>query len=249
MIMTSKKPYKDKEKLKKEIENFLEDNESQIYEHGSKISTYFEIACYNYVVKYYEKYGFEVDVKNLTPKGEFKYMLSPTGYPKNFSYFYIKKTYNYKDPTPYEYEIRHNIRVQAETDKDIFVNPDIIICKRKGKVGKRTDPRYYGGRRDKRFIPNDQLVSFMEAKHYNPFPELVLNFVGLVNELKPSSLEKTKKDRPYHIAPSLMVSGKGNHSVKDIKDSFETRYDVNIFLDLFAKPKKVYKNRGNIVRI
>ncbi|MFW5895353.1 MAG: hypothetical protein ACOCT9_01285 [archaeon] len=247
--MSSKKPFKEKSKLKDEIEDFLKDNQTEIQKHGKRLGTYFEIACYNYVVKYYEKYGFRTNVRNLNDDGEFKYMLNPTGYPKNFSYFHIERTYNYSGNPTYKYEIRHNVRVQAKTDKNIFVNPDIVICNEHRDISKKKDIRYYSGNRDIRFISNKKLVSFMEVKHHNPFPELVINFIGLVNELKPSCMKKNEKSLPYHIAPSLMVSGQGKHIVNDIKQSFEERYDVNLFYGLFTKPSKVYKGRSNIVRI
>jgi hypothetical protein len=70
---------------------------------------------------------------------------------------------------------------------------------------------------------------------------MIVNFIGIVNELMPSLLEKqNRSNRPAHIAPSLMVSGKGGDHTRIIKKSLQTRYRVNIFLGVFSYPAQIY---------
>jgi hypothetical protein len=103
------------------------------------------------------------------------------------------------------------------------------------------------------FIPNESLISFAEAKHYNPSPEMIINFIGIVNELMPSLLENPNThSRPAHIAPSLMVSGKGGgYHTYIIKRSLQSRYSVNIFLGVFSSPAQIYSKyrRGAVITI
>ncbi len=250
--MNHKSPFKDKKLLIWEINNFLEKYGSTLIQHASKISTYFEISCYNYIIKYYENSGFTVQVKNLDEKTRsFKYKLGPLGHPHNFSYFIVSRTYRYrKNPKTFQYEIRHNIPVQSKHDSNIFITPDIVICE--NNIASKKDWRYYRGMRKLYFIPNESLISFAEAKHYNPSPEMIINFIGIVNELMPSLLKKkNKSNRPAHIAPSLIVSGKGGYHTNLIKRSLQNRYSVNIFLGVFSSSAQIYSKyrRSEVITI
>ena len=91
------------------------------------------------------------------------------------------------------------------------------------------------------FIPRDHVITFSEVKHYNPSPEMIFNFIGLVNELTPNLLKPVNqtfpiKKIPKHLSPTLMLSGKGNYHARLIKKSLEKRYTVNIILGLFSWP-------------
>jgi len=82
---------------------------------------------------------------------------------------------------------------------------------------------------------------------------MIFNFIGLVNELTPNLLKPisqtfSHKKIPKHLAPTLMLSGKGNYHARLIKKSLEKRYTVNIILGLFSWPSQVYGRRhiGNL---
>lgn len=67
-----------------------------------------------------------------------------------------------------------------------------------------------------------------------PFPELMINFIGTVHELKPDCLDNHGKHPVCeHIAPSLMMSGTFGKPTKRIQHSFEKRYYINFFDNLF----------------
>ena len=89
------------------------------------------------------------------------------------------------------------------------------------------------------YVNRDNLISFCEAKHLTPFPELIINFIGTVNELKPmclsSSLSANEDD---FIAPSLMMSGALNKPTQRIKEALEARYLINVLDDLFNNEAK-----------
>lgn len=67
-----------------------------------------------------------------------------------------------------------------------------------------------------------------------PFPELMVNFIGTVHELKPDCVDDSE-EHPVseHLAPSLMMSGTFGRSTRRIQKSFENRYYVNFFDNLF----------------
>ncbi|MBK9504392.1 MAG: hypothetical protein IPO03_03315 [Bacteroidetes bacterium] len=77
-------------------------------------------------------------------------------------------------------------------------------------------------------------MTFCEVKQFNPFPELLFNFIGVLNELKMEYMTNHSVKLPTdHIAPSLMISGKPNRQTIRIKESLEGRYCINIIYDLF----------------
>ena len=84
------------------------------------------------------------------------------------------------------------------------------------------------------YIPKESLVSFCEAKHLSPFPELIMSFIGPVHELK---LECVKDDVEHiktdHSASSLMRSGTFGKPTRRIQDSFEKRHFIYFFDHLF----------------
>ena len=197
-------------------------------EHAKRISDYFEMTCYNLVIRYYEKKGYELTVQNLQ-LGKFKFKCSPTGLLKNFSYFKATKVDSIGgEEIVYIY---HNATTQSAFDDRVFTTPDIVVSKT-NKPSETKD--YYTTEKVLSFIPKEALVSFCEAKHLSPFPELMLNFIGTVYELKPECVsEGVEHKESDHIAPSLMMSGTFSKPTLRIQDSLEKRYYVNFFDNLF----------------
>jgi len=63
----------------------------------------------------------------------------------------------------------------------------------------------------------------------------MVNFIGTVHELKPECVDDcTGQSVSDHIAPSLMMSGSLGKPTRRIQSSFEKRYYVNFFDNLFA---------------
>jgi hypothetical protein len=227
-------PFKKVEDFENEINDFLNKNKTFISNQGKRISDYFEMSCYNYIVRFYENQGFTIEVKNLKAK-KFKYKLSPSGYPENFSFFEIRlKTIIEEELKEICFEIHHNLTVQSGHQSDIYLTPDISVINKESIV---SDNNHYLVEKSTKkfcFVENDNLQTFCEVKNFNPFPELLFNFVGLYNELKKEVLDKDEqREFPKHLAPSLMISGKGNLHSEKIKKSLEDRYKINLLYDLF----------------
>jgi len=230
-------PFKKVEEFEEEINLFLRKHKSFLSDQGKRISDYFEMSCYNKLVRYYENQGFEIRIQNLQAN-KFKYKLSPNGYPENFSYFEIcwvidKFAISQKE---YVFEVHHNLTVQSGHQDDIYLTPDIAIINAKSIISDKE--HYLVAKSSKKFcyVRNHDLQTFCEVKNFNPFPELLFNFIGLYNELKLVAINSAAHNQqPSHIAPSLFISGKVNDHTSRIKRSLEERYSINILCDLFER--------------
>lgn len=83
-------PFKAQSDFENELTEFSNKYKVLLADHSKRISDYFEMSCYNFVIRYYEKKGYKLDVQNLQG-GKFKFKCSPTGLLKNFSYFKATK--------------------------------------------------------------------------------------------------------------------------------------------------------------
>lgn len=219
-------PFKAKEEFEKDLKTFANKHKTVMESHATRISDFYEMACYNLVVSYYEGLGYQMEVQNLQSK-RFRYKCSPNGKLANFSYFKANRIT--EDGTIEDvFFIYHNATVQSHYDDNVFTTPDIVISAT-NKSNENLD--YYENKRVMTYIPNEALISFFEAKHLVPFPELMFNFIGTVHELMPQCIDSSQEcNMGDHIAPSLMMSGTFNKATKNIKDAFEKRYAIN-YLD------------------
>lgn len=220
-------PFKSPADFEKDLQDFSRRHRVLLAEHAKRISDYFEMTCYNLVTRYYEKKGYELTVQNLQG-GKFKFKCSPNGLLKNFSYFKATKLADGGEQVVFIY---HNATAQSAFDDRVFTTPDIVVSKTDTPSETKD---YYSTKKALSYIPKQSLVTFCEAKHLSPFPELMVNFIGIVHELKPECIDGNaiQKDSD-DIAPSLMMSGTFGKPTSRIKDSFESRYFVNFFDNLF----------------
>lgn len=249
-MATSRSPFRDNALFEREIADFLGRFRSLFAQQIQRTSAFFEIACYNDLVRYYENIGFTVIPKNIQPRNrQFVYALSASAKPANCSFFLLEKRYATHGTKAFE--LRHNLRIQSSHDPGVFVSPDYVVVN-PGSVESLRDPHYYNGKVDYDYVSAANLQTFAETKHYLPSPELILNFVGLVNELMPSLMVGTAaKSTPKHLGPSLFISGSGNAHHEKIKLSLARRYRINVFLGLFARRSQIYsiRNQGNLIKI
>src|SRR5690606_24687399 len=152
-------------------------------------------------------------------------------------YFEIRRKVTLEDSTKYQsFEIHHNLTIQSGHQQDIYLTPDISVVNTNAII---SDYNHYSVERSAKkfcYVKNADLQTFCEVKNFNPFPELLYNFIGVYNELKAKAIDQDLHNQePLQIAPSLMISGKENEHTKRIKKSLESRYKINIFFDLFER--------------
>jgi hypothetical protein len=219
--------FKDSQEFEKELIDFANKFKMTIVSHSKRISDYFEMSCFNHLIKFYELNEYTLIVENLQ-NNQYRYKCSTSGIQSNFSNFVAQKNF---DGELKEFEIQHNLAVQSSHDKELFTTPDISVIN-KGKVIVVDD--YYDTKRKFSFVENKEFITFCEVKNFTPFPELLFNFIGVVNELQKNIISnEVKESNLTHISPSLMISGKPNKQTLRIKKSLENRYRVNIIYDLF----------------
>ncbi|MDP1726897.1 MAG: hypothetical protein Q8M15_08940 [Bacteroidota bacterium] len=220
-------PFKDQKLLEEEINKFANRFKATVSNQAKRISDYFEMACFNYIVQFYEHNGYTLVIRNLQG-GKYKYKCSPSGVQSNFSNFEASFEVDGKEQI---FEIQHNLAVQSSQDPTIFTSPDISVIK---KDSIKITTEYYDSRQRFCYVNNEDLLSFCEVKQFTPYPELLINFIGVLNELKKEYVVNMGiQNYPLHIAPSLMISGKPNRQANNIKRSLEERYWINIIYDLF----------------
>jgi hypothetical protein len=224
--------FKDASILIKDIESFLKAHSSLFKFQGSRISHFFEMNCYNYVVKFYENNGFSVVPQNLE-QGIFKYKISAVGNPENFSHFLVSKKIKGKQ---YDFEIHHNLSIECAHENDIFYTADISVIK-KDSIERKNPPTYSVKRSCCR---SKNLETFFEVKHLPPFPELLFSFTGI-----PESFltKEPRNNEVKHLAPSLLISGRANFHGEKIKKYIEDRYGFNIIFNLFGTPSVIYSKK------
>lgn len=224
-------PYKKASSLIKDIEKFLTKHSATLKSHGSRISHYFEMGCYNDVVRFYEKNGFTVSSQNL--KGtQFRYKISAHGDPDNFSHFLVSKASGDK---VYVFEVHHNLSIECPHESEIFYTADISVIN-KGSIV-RINPETYAQKRS--CCRGADLQTFFEVKHMAPFPELLFSFVGIPENIL---VKENRNLAVQHLAPSLLMSGRANFHGQKIKNYLESKYDLNIVFNIFGTPSVIYSS-------
>jgi len=203
------RPYRDRDSLVAEIQGFLRTHGARIADDNRRISVYFEILVFHHCVQYYAARGFTVVPRGVAPRGDgertFRHKCGPEGSPDNFSYFRASRATGAADEV---LEVRQNVRTAATYDDTVLYTPDVVVL-REGSIRTVTRLDYRRGERALHFAGNGGLVTFVEAKHMAPFPELIATFVGLAYELCPEYL-RTQVPSGDHLAPALAVSGAPN---------------------------------------
>ena len=65
-------PFKAPSDFEKELTDFSNRYKTILADHAKRISDYFEMSCYNFIIKYYEKKGYVLSVQSLQG-GKFKF--------------------------------------------------------------------------------------------------------------------------------------------------------------------------------
>ncbi|MBN2156658.1 MAG: hypothetical protein JW776_11510 [Candidatus Lokiarchaeota archaeon] len=242
-----KAPFREKDKLIEDIRGFLNMHSALFYDHASRISDYFEMTCYNDIVRYYSDRKFTTIPKQLDKDGNFIYKLTSAGLPENFSYFELCYTTEERN---YEFEVHHNLSCESAHCEMIYYSPDVsVILKDSIKVIAGKSSLYEGGRRFA-YVSASDVQTILEAKNMNPFPELLFSFQGLVIEVMPEVMNYDEKlIRPTHIAPTLALSGRGNIHTNRISNSLCERYAINIVDRLFYVTSGIYSRKYSKNRI
>ena len=193
-----------------------------------QLSAAFEVGSLHALLRYYESQGYTLQPQNLSSDKEYRYLTSPNGNPANFSYVSAQ---GYDG----EFEIRQQVRVQSHVDEWIRFTPDIVVITKDAQIQKQKSKYYAHGKRAFFAVPSSSVVAAHECKSMNPFPELIVSFLGMLvtaHEWYPkgSAAELTKGFG--HLAPTLFVGGTARGMHLKMILAMQACYALNIICGL-----------------
>lgn len=206
---------------------FFKENGTVIRDFGQTVNQAFEAFVFSSAIRWYQRRGWTVTIINPDPASNLvRLKYNTRGKPSGYTYARAEKD-------GIAIQIRHQLRVATHAHSgarfaDVVANicADVAIIKDMDLASMKSDD----------FIPNNDLISFGEAKHMPAFAELVANFIGLVHELRPEFL--TLGQRPYfgpdeesaHLAPFLYVSGHIQRTAQGVIHTIRVRgFNIDVF--------------------
>jgi hypothetical protein len=191
----------------------------------------FEIGCFHAVVNLYGK-SCRIATENLRT-GSYRYLTTPNGNPANFSYVKLEH-----QATGEKFEIRQQVRVRASINREIQFTPDLIVLRAETNIDGGTDNDYAGGKRKYFYVDSENVIAAHECKSTNPFPELLVSFLGMLltahHWLKHSDMRDSIAPDGVHLAPTLFVGGTLNMWHSRMVRALAATYPINIVTGLHA---------------
>jgi hypothetical protein len=201
--------------ISKSLRGFVRSHNAEFQKLTRRQSQLLEVGAFLVAAKHYELAGYEVDLKN--PRGKrMKVKLTTNGHPWNFSRFEIALDSR-------RFEIHTNLPVEdaAQTPGARYV-VDVAVTASGCVPTAPPDPD------EERFValPNEHLVTFIEAKALVVYPMLIAQFIGIVHELQPDFLNDKipgEFDELLHFEPSLVSLGYLHSTCFNIVKGLEAR--------------------------
>lgn len=213
--------------IEKAIESFAKNYSFTYAKKERELSASFEIGCLHSLTDFYEK-GSKLTPKNIID-GKYRYLTTPNGNPANFSY--IEGIARNE-----VFEIRQQVRVRSHLAQDIAFTPDMVVIRNNSEIKGVLDPDYAAGKRQFFFVNSSDVIAAHECKSTNPFPELLVSFIGMLVAAHKWLLSPTDRTRinvlGCHLAPSLFIGGTASGVHKKMVHAMENTMPINIILGL-----------------
>jgi hypothetical protein len=193
-----------------------------------QVSAAFEIACLLTLLRFYKKQKYSLKLENLQDD-DYRYLTTPSGNPANFSYVSL-------DGPDGKYQVRQQVRIESHVDPEIRFTPDIVVLRHDSKIDEATDPDFASGKRKLFSVKSDRVVAAHECKSMNPFPELMVSFIGtLVTAHKwyPDG-KQVCPGRNGHLAPTLFIGGTARAFYIKMITALQSSYRLNIVVGMHA---------------
>ena len=193
-----------------------------------QVSAAFEIACLHSLLRFYEHQGYVLCLENLH-NNEYRYLTTPSGNPANFSYVTL-------DGPDGKFEVRQQVRIQSHVDPEIRFTPDILVLTHQATVDEASDPDFAAGKRKLFSVKSDCVVAAHECKSMNPFPELMVSFIGMLvtaHKWYPRGKPVVRAEKG-HLAPTLFVGGSARAFYNKMIAAMQSSYNLNIVVGMHA---------------
>jgi hypothetical protein len=208
-----------------------------------QLSAAFEIGALHALLRFYRAQGYVVSPQNLTADREYRYLTTPSGNPANYSYVTVAGLDG-------EFEIRQQVRVQSHADPHIAFTPDIVVLLKGASIDSSKHREFAGGKRPFYRVASSSVVASHECKSMNPFPELLVSFIGMLvaaHEWYPSGANVIHSTNEGHLAPTLFVGGSARGIHLRMVAAMGTAYRLNIICGLHEGTWSLVDARNRIV--
>lgn len=214
--------------VEEKIERFSKKHSVNYRKSEREISASFEIGCFHALSEFYER-NFDVVPANLTAKNEYRYLTTPNGNPINFSFIQLRRDNE-------EFELRQQVRIRSHLNPDIAFTPDMVVIPAGTDIHTAKDADYAGGKRSFFCVDSKHVVAAHECKSMNPFPELLISFIGMLVAghawLDSANDKSSVSGEGVHLAPSLFIGGTSRALHSRMAQALEGCYPINIILGL-----------------
>jgi hypothetical protein len=204
----------DVEDIAKSLRQFVRTYNAQFQRLSTRKSQLLEIGALMIAAQHYDLSGYDVKLENARGK-QIRVKLTTNGDPWNFSLFKVSKGSRC-------FEIHMNLPVAdavstkgAKYVADIVVVPFGVVPRSKPSEG----PKW-------KVLPNDSLITFIEAKALVIYPMLIAQFIGIVHELLPGFLLGRRPSgfrAAKHFDPTLVSLGYLHTTCLNIVSGFKGR--------------------------
>lgn len=222
--MPTNKHHFDQAATKSSLKSFFSAHKPRLTSFGGTVNQTFEAFVFAASIKWYRRRRWNTSVVN--PKGgQFRLKFSTRGRPSNFSYVRCQRGKQ-------SCQLRHQLRVTTAHSRvgqrfRANICCDLAVIKDINLDSYSTFDA----------IPNNQLITFAEAKHMSAFAELLASFLGVVHELQPARLKARSRLswKGNHPKSFLYVSGILYHTAKGILETIQSR-KLNLAIYSFDTP-------------
>lgn len=181
--------------IEQELKAFIDKHSVQFEHLAVRETALLELGALTMATEHYRLAGFTVTVENAM-NGLFVAKLSSRGYPYNFSWFRCVRGEEV-------YEIHSNLSVLGgHKDEAVYV-VDVAVVVGDDKVPRAKPKQKWAA------LENSALATFAEVKKLVVYPMLLAQFIGIVHEITPSRLKRSKTGTQAddHFPPALITLG------------------------------------------
>jgi len=224
---------------KKLMANFAAKHKLALSATERQLSAAFEIGCLHALLRHYKRQKYELKLENLRAN-EYRYLTTPSGNPSNFSFI----TLTGRDG---KFEVRQQVRIESHVASDIRFTPDIIVLLKDSHIDAAARADFASGKRKLFSVKSHCVVAAHECKSMNPFPELLVGFIGMLvtaHSWYPNGTDVAPSQKG-HLAPTLFVGGSARALHLKMIAAMEESYRLNIVVGMHSGTwnLKAAKNR------
>lgn len=214
-----------------EMEQFATRHRFAYTASARELSASFEIGCFHAVLRLYGA-SCTVRPENLQ-EGKYRYLTTPSGNPANFSYIRLTHT-----GSGDEFQLRQQVRITSPIHREISFTPDLVLMSSAADIEGEFDDGYANGKRRFFSIDSSHVIAAHECKSMNPFPELLVSFLGMLISAHqwldyPHCRDVICEDG-LHLAPTLFIGGTPSVWHSRMVTALSSAYPINVVAGMHA---------------